>query len=79
MGDNELLTQRVSKALDIIRPYLKTDGGDIELIQITDEKVAIVKLIGACSACQNNYQTMKNGVESIIKREVPEIKSVIAQ
>ena len=58
----------VEEALETIRPYLKADGGDISLMEITDELIVKVKLLGACVDCPMNYQTMKNGVEQVIKK-----------
>ncbi len=67
----------VEEALETIRPYLKSDGGDISLMEITDEFVVKVKLLGACVDCPMSYQTMKNGVEQVIKKALPEVKEVI--
>ncbi len=69
--------QIVEDALELIRPYLKADGGDISLIEVTDDFVVKVKLLGACNGCPMSYQTMKNGVEQVLKKELPELKSVI--
>ena len=74
--DRELLS-KIEGALDEIRPYLEADEGDIKLIEVTDEMVVKVKLMGACSSCNVSMMTMKSGVEQAIKRAVPEIKEVI--
>ncbi|WP_068474107.1 NifU family protein [Saccharicrinis aurantiacus] len=71
-------TDLVEKALDEIRPYLKADGGDIELVEITDDLVVKVQLKGACVDCPMSYQTMKNGVEQVVKKVLPQVKSVEA-
>ena len=68
---------RIEKALDKIRPYLVADGGNIELVDVTEEMVVKVQLIGACKGCPFSMQTMKAGVEMAIKNEVPEIKEVL--
>ena len=68
----------VKAALDKIRPYLEADGGDVKIVEITDEKVVIIELLGACGSCPMSTLTMKAGVEETIKKEVPEIKSVEA-
>ena len=68
----------VKAALDKIRPYLEADGGDVKIVEITDEKVVMIELLGACGSCPMSTLTMKAGVEETIKREVPEIKSVEA-
>jgi len=74
----EELKPRIEKALDSIRPYLKNDGGNIELIEISDEMIVKVKLTGACDGCPFSMLTLKAGVESAIRKEVPDIKQVIA-
>lgn len=73
MADQEELYQRVADALDTIRPYLKADGGDISLIEITADKVLKVKLTGACKGCPMSMQTLKGGVEMVVKQAAPEI------
>ncbi|MGA1977558.1 MAG: NifU family protein [Bacteroidales bacterium] len=72
------MNERVKKALERIRPYLQSDGGDIELIEITDDLSVKVRLTGACHGCPYSIQTLRAGVEQAIMNEVPEIKSVIA-
>ena len=74
--DRELLS-KIEGALDEIRPYLEAYEGDIKLIEVTDEMVVKVKLMGACSSCNVSMMTMKSGVEQAIKRAVPEIIEVI--
>ena len=69
---------RVLKALERVRPYLQSDGGDIDLIEVTDDLTVKVKLKGACHGYPYSMQTLKAGVEQAILREVPEIKSVIS-
>lgn len=78
MSENKNLKERVLKALDRIRPYLQSDGGDIELIEITDDLNVKVKLKGACHGCPFSMQTLKAGVEQAVIKEVPEIKGVIS-
>ena len=68
---------RIEKALDEIRPYLAEDGGNIDLIDVTDKLIVKVRLKGACSSCSVSGQTMKNGVESVIMTAVPEVKEVL--
>jgi Fe-S cluster biogenesis protein NfuA len=69
---------RVEDALDQIRPYLQADGGNVSLVEITDDNIVRVELHGACKSCSMSMMTMKAGVEESIKRAVPEIKSVEA-
>ena len=73
----EAIKERVEKALEKIRPYLVADGGDIGLVDITDDMVVKVELKGACNGCPFSMQTLKAGVEIAIKKEVPEIKEVV--
>ena len=75
---NENLTARVLKALEKVRPYLQSDGGDITLIEVTDDMTVKVELTGACHGCPYSMQTLKAGVEQAIKKEVPEIREVIS-
>ena len=76
----ELLSikERVAKALERVRPYLQSDGGDIDLLDVTEDMTVKVKLTGACQGCPYSMQTLKAGVEQAIMKEVPEIKSVIS-
>ncbi|HAQ69711.1 NifU family protein [Salibacteraceae bacterium] len=71
----ELLV-RVIEALDEIRPFLNEDGGDLSVVDITEDGILKIEFMGACSSCSMNNMTFKNGVEDAIKRLVPEIKSV---
>lgn len=77
MNSTELYAN-VNNALETIRPFLMADGGDIELVEITSENVAKVKLLGACGSCSMSTMTMKAGVEEAIKKAAPQIKSVEA-
>jgi len=74
----EEITRKVTNVINQIRPYLQQDGGDIEFIDLTDENVVNVKLLGACGSCPYSTMTLKNGVESAVKKAIPEIKSVEA-
>lgn len=71
------ITRKVEEVIEQIRPYLEEDGGDIDLIEITDDYVVKVKLKGACGSCPYSFMTLKNGVEEAIKKVVPEIKEVV--
>ncbi|SUI97176.1 Fe/S biogenesis protein nfuA [Sphingobacterium spiritivorum] len=72
------LHERVEQALDTIRPYLETDGGNVSLEEITPENVVKLKLTGACASCSMSIMTFKAGLEQAIKKAVPEITSVEA-
>lgn len=78
MSDINSIRERVIKALDRVRPYLQSDGGDIELLDITEDLSVKVRLKGACHGCPYSMQTLKAGVEQAIVKEVPEIKRVIS-
>jgi len=69
---------KVEDALDSIRPYLATDGGDVRLVNITSDMVVQVELVGNCGTCPMSTMTMKSGVEEAVKRLVPEIIRVEA-
>ena len=78
MTDINNIRERVQRALERVRPYLQSDGGDIDLVDITDDFTVKVKLKGACHGCPYSMQTLKAGVEQAIMHEVPEIKRVIS-
>lgn len=78
MSTKEEILQKVSASIEVIRPFLQNDGGDISLVEVTDDNVVKVKLHGACGSCPYSIMTLKNGVEQAIIRDVPEIKEVVA-
>ena len=67
----------IEKALSLIRPALQADGGDVELVEVNDG-VVTVRLKGACGGCPMATMTLKNGIEKILKEQVPEVKEVVA-
>ncbi|WP_299102261.1 NifU family protein [uncultured Winogradskyella sp.] len=75
--NSEDLRLNVEKALDEIRPFLQSDGGDINLLSIDDDKFVRVQLVGACTSCSVNQMTLKSGVEMTIKKYAPQIEKVI--
>ena len=75
--ENEL-RDRVEEALETMRPFLAADGGDMELVNITDDMVVQLRLLGSCKSCNMREMTLKAGVEEAVKRSVPQIKSVEA-
>ena len=75
---NEELIKKVENVIEQIRPYLQQDGGDIKFVEITDDNVVNVELQGACGSCPYSTMTLKNGVETAVKKALPEIKSVEA-
>jgi Fe-S cluster biogenesis protein NfuA len=76
-GDSPV-KEKVQEALNDIRPQLQADGGDIELVEVTDEGVVKVRLVGACSGCPGAQMTLQMGVERAVKARVPDIKAVEA-
>lgn len=78
MTDQEksVIEVRVQNALNQIRPYLQQDGGDVEYVDMTNEGVVMVRLTGHCGSCPHAMQTLKQGIETAIKRVIPEVKSV---
>ena len=72
------LLERVEQALDSIRPYLLTDGGNVSVEEITPDHVVKLKLLGACGSCPMSIMTLKAGLEEAIKKAVPEISGVEA-
>ena len=70
------MEKRVKNILEQVRPYLQQDGGDVNFIELTDDMVVLVELTGACGSCPYSTMTLKNGIESVMKKSIPEIKSV---
>jgi Fe-S cluster biogenesis protein NfuA len=77
LSKNELLS-RVEVALNTIRPYLEADGGNVRLLDISEDMIVKLEMMGNCGSCPMSAMTLKAGVEEAIKKEVPEIKGVIA-
>ncbi|QNF35507.1 NifU family protein [Adhaeribacter swui] len=69
---------RIEYALNQIRPYLEADGGNVKVLELTDEMVLKLEFLGACGSCTMSTMTLKAGVEQAVKREVPEIRAVEA-
>jgi Fe-S cluster biogenesis protein NfuA len=72
------LLERVEAALDTIRPYLETDGGNVSVAEITPDNVVKLQLLGSCGSCPMSIMTLKAGIEQAIKKAVPEITAVEA-
>ncbi|NQT06335.1 MAG: NifU family protein [Candidatus Omnitrophica bacterium] len=72
------LKEKVEKALDKVRPHLKADGGNVELVDVTTDGIVKVKLTGACGGCPMSQMTLKSGIARVLKEEVPEVKDVVA-
>ncbi len=76
MTQNAELVKKVENVIDQIRPYLEADGGNIRFVEITDDNVVNVELLGACGSCPMSQMTLKAGVEQAVKKAIPEIKAV---
>jgi len=72
------LNQKIEIALNSMRPFLQADGGDVELVEVTDEFEVRLRLTGNCSSCSMSHMTMKAGIENGLRSAIPEIKSVVA-
>jgi Fe-S cluster biogenesis protein NfuA len=70
--------EKVEEILDMIRPMLMRDGGDVELVDVDEDGTVSVKLTGACNGCAMATLTLKMGIEKLLKQEVPEVKEVVA-
>ena len=72
------LESKIKNVLEQIRPYLQNDGGDIRFVELTEDNVVNVELTGACGSCPYSIITLKNGVETAIKKAIPDVKAVEA-
>lgn len=70
--------EKVEEVLESIRPALRFDGGDVELVDIGEDGTVYVRLMGACSGCAMSLMTLKGGIEQRLKQAIPEVKEVIA-
>jgi len=72
------MKEKVEGALADVRPHLQRDGGDVELVEVTDEGLVKVRLTGACHGCPMAHMTLQNGIERYLKEQVPEVTGVEA-
>jgi len=72
------MRKKVEAILDKIRPLLQADGGDVELVDVDDDRVVKVRLQGACMGCPMSTITLQQGIARILKEQIPEVKEVIA-
>ena len=70
------MKDKVQAALDLVRPQLQADGGDAEIVEITEDGIVKLRLKGACGGCPMSQMTLKMGIERILKEKVPAVKSV---
>ncbi len=76
--DKKAIEEKVMSAMEQLRPFLHADGGDMELVEVTDDAVVVVRLLGACSDCSMSMMTLKAGLEEAVKKVAPEVKEVRA-
>ena len=74
----ELMREKIEQALEKVRPMLKADGGSVELVEVSQDGIVKIKLTGACGSCPFSSMTLKNGIERLIRQDVPQVKQVIA-
>ena len=72
------MQERVAEALETIRPMLQADGGDVELIDVSEDGIVKVRLTGACGGCPMSQMTLSQGIERQLKARIPELKEVVA-
>jgi Fe-S cluster biogenesis protein NfuA len=72
------ITGKINSAIDEVRPYLKADGGDVELVEVTGDLTVKVRLTGACDGCPFSIMTLRAGIEQAIRKKFPEMKELIA-
>ena len=76
--EKERILHQIEVALDDIRPHLAVDGGNVSVVELTDEMTVKVRWLGACESCSMSSMTMKAGIEQAVKSRLPEIRSIIA-
>jgi Fe-S cluster biogenesis protein NfuA len=72
-----MIEEKVKTALENVRPSLQADGGDVEFVSVSDSGEVSVKLTGACGCCPMATMTLKNGIESYLRKEIPEVTAVV--
>ncbi len=70
------MKEKVKAVIEKVRPMLQSDGGDVELVEVEEGGIVKVRLQGACKGCPMSQMTLKNGIERLLKKEIPEVKSV---
>ena len=78
MKNKEAIIFKVTQAIDQLRPFLHEDGGDMEFVELTEDAIVRVKLLGSCSDCSMSHMTMRAGLEEALKMAAPEVNSVEA-
>ncbi len=79
MSENhEVNLAKINEAINLVRPYLHADGGDVELVELTDDNTVKVRLTGACDGCPFSVMTLRSGIEQAIRKKFPEMKELVA-
>ena len=71
------MKEKVQEVLELVRPALQADGGDVELVDVSDDGIVSVRLTGACGSCPMSTMTLKMGIERTLKEKLPEVKEVV--
>ena len=72
------MEEKIRKALDEVRPSLQADGGDVDFVEVTDDGIVKVKLVGSCAGCPMSQMTLKQGIERYLRSQIPEVKEVVS-
>jgi Fe-S cluster biogenesis protein NfuA len=75
--ENDSMKEQVQEVLELVRPALQADGGDVELVDVTDDGIVSVRLTGACGSCPMSTMTLKMGIERTLRDKIPEVKEVV--
>lgn len=78
INTDPLLIARIENTLDSLRPYLQADSGNVSLVDITEDMIVRLELLGACSSCSMSMMTLKAGIEQSLLKAIPEIRGVVA-
>ena len=73
------MREAVEQVIQQLRPMVQSDGGDLELVQVTDDGVVTIRLHGACSGCSSSTTTLRNGIERYLRHKLPQVKQVVAE
>jgi len=74
--DNQTIEEKVKTSLTTVRPFLQQDGGDVELVRVTDDGIVEVRLTGACKGCPMSLMTLRAGIERALMHDIPEVRRV---
>lgn len=77
-SEKKELLQRIDLALNDVRPHLKVDGGNVEVVDVTDDNIVKIKWLGTCESCNMSMMTMRAGIEQTLRSKIPQIRSVEA-